>query len=256
MRVVFLADAHLKGPGEPEQAKLTRFLAALRGRKGEASDVAGGGPVIDRLVIAGDFFDFWFARGTRVYPGFRPILDRLAALKRQGVRITICEGNHDFSLKAYFTDHMGIEVHTEAVTMTIDGRRILVAHGDTVDRSNRRYLALRRFLRSAFARGLQRLLPLRLLWGIARVSSRVSKGMTDASHDRLAEIMHRFARDKFQEGYDVVILGHCHRAALVEERLAGRETLFATLGDWSTHDTYLLGDEGRFTLSRIATPPA
>lgn len=249
MRVLFLADSHLKGPGEPEQVKLSRFLSTLRGRKGASPK--GEGVVIDQLVIAGDFFDFWFARGAMVYPGFQPILERLASLKGEGVRIILCEGNHDFDLAAFFTVRMGIEVHPEATTLAIDGRRIWVAHGDTVDRSNGRYLALRRFLRSAFARGLQRLVPLRMLWGIARLSSRVSKGITDASHDRLAEIMHRFAAGKFQEGYDVVILGHCHRAALIEERLDERETLFATLGDWTTHNTYLLGDNGRFRLHRF-----
>lgn len=251
MRAVFLADAHLKGPGAPEQERVARFLARLRGRGGRPLPTDSEAPLaIDRLVIAGDFFDFWFARGERVYPGFQPVLDRLAALQEEGVRITLCEGNHDFSLAGYFAGGPAIEVHPEWAVLNLDGQRIWVSHGDTVDQSNRRYLALRRFLRSPLARGLQRSLPLSLLWRIARVSSQMSKGMTDASHDRLAEIMHRFAREKFQEGYDAVILGHCHRPLLIAERFGGKETVFATLGDWATHETYLLFQEGRFSLVR------
>lgn len=251
MRAVFLADAHLKGPGAAEQDRIARFFARLRGRGGRPLPPAcGDSLVIDRLVIAGDFFDFWFARGERIYPGFRPVLDRMKALRTEGVRITLCEGNHDFSLTDYFAGAPGVEVYPEWAEMNLDGQRVWVSHGDTVDQSNRRYLALRRFLRSPLARGLQRSLPLSLLWRIARVSSQMSKGMTDASHDRLAEVMHRFAREKFQQGYDAVILGHCHRPLLIAERLGGRETFFATLGDWTTHETYLLFQEGQFSLVR------
>lgn len=250
MTAVFLADTHLKGPGEPEQARVAHFLARLRGSGGPLPPASGDPLAIDRIVIAGDFFDFWFARGKRVYPGFRPVLDRMKALQKEGVRITLCEGNHDFSLADYFTGEPGVEVHPEWAEMDLDGQRIWVSHGDTVDQTNRRYLALRRFLRSPLARGLQRSLPLSLLWRIARFSSRMSKGMTGASHERMAEIMHRFARGKFQEGYDAVILGHCHRPLLVEERFGGKETVFATLGDWTTHETYLLCQEGRFSMVR------
>lgn len=252
MKTIFLADAHLKGPGEPEQDKIARLFDTIRGRGGDLGAHLHGDPlIIDRLVIAGDFFDFWFSRGTRVYPGFQPIIDRIAVLKEEGVKITFCEGNHDFSLEPYFAGRLGIEVYPEWMEMAIDGHRILISHGDTVDQSNRRYLALRCFLRSALARGLQRCLPLSLLWGIARFSSKMSKGMTDASHDRIAEIMHRFALAKFQEGYDGVVLGHCHKPLLIEERFGGKKAIFATLGDWTTHDTYLLYDNSLFSLVRF-----
>ncbi len=76
--------------------------------------------------------------------------------------------------------------------LIIDGLRILVSHGDTVDRGNRKYLALRGFLRSPFACRLQQLLPLVFLWRLARLSSEMSKEMSRESADRLAELMHRF----------------------------------------------------------------
>ncbi len=253
MKAIFLSDAHLKGPGDAAHGKLTRFFDRLRGRGGIGRIPAPEDAImVDHLIIAGDFFDFWFARGDTIYPGFRQMVEQIAALKREGVRISFCEGNHDFFLEEYFSGRLGIEVYPEWADFEIDGRRILVSHGDTVDRGNRRYLALRGFLRSPFLYRLQGLLPLRMLWGAARLSSRMSKEMSGESEERLAEIMHRFAQGKFQEGYDAVILGHCHKPFLSEELHGGRRKTFATLGDWITRDSYLLCDDGRFSLNRFS----
>jgi UDP-2,3-diacylglucosamine hydrolase len=254
MTAIFLSDAHLKGPADPAHQRLIRFFEGFRGR-----ETAGGRKIsderltVDHLIIAGDFFDFWFARGDVIYPGFQQMVDRIAALKGEGVRISLCEGNHDFFLKDYFPGRLGFDVYPEWAEFTIDGLRILISHGDTVDRGNRRYLVLRGFLRSSFARQLQRLLPLKFLWRVARLSSDMSKGMSDASEDRLAEIMHRFAREKFREGYDAVILGHCHKPLFRQEQCDGRQKTFVTLGDWTTHGTYLSCDDGCFSLNRF--PP-
>jgi UDP-2,3-diacylglucosamine hydrolase len=252
MRAIFLADAHLKGPGDPVHPKLIRFFGRLRGRgDDDGRSISDDALVVDQLVIAGDFFDFWFGRGDAVYPGFQPVIDRIAVLKKQGVRVCLCEGNHDFFLGDYFTGRLGIEVYPEWAEFEIDGLRVLVSHGDTVDRGNRKYLALRRFLRSRFTRALQRLLPLKLLWRLARLSSEMSKEMSGESQDRLAEIMHRFALGKFQEGYDAVILGHCHKPILREALYDERRKTFATLGDWMANDSYLSCDDGRFSMNRF-----
>jgi UDP-2,3-diacylglucosamine hydrolase len=252
MKTVFLSDAHLKGPGYAGQVKLLRFFDRIRGRGGTGSGGSAAGILtLDHLIIAGDFFDFWFGRGDAINPGFQPIVDRMVALKREGVRISLCEGNHDFSLADYFSQKLEIDVYPEWAEFTLDGLRILVSHGDTVDRGNRKYLALRGFLRSSFARLLQRLFPLALLWRLARLSSEMSKEMSRESQDRLAELMYRFALEKFHEGYDAVILGHCHKPLLRETLSGDRGKTFVTLGDWITHDSYLLFDEGRFTLQRF-----
>jgi UDP-2,3-diacylglucosamine hydrolase len=251
MRAIFLSDAHLKGPDDAAHPKLIRFFDRLQGRGDGGRSIHADALVVDHLVIAGDFFDFWLGRGDAVYPGFQPVIDRMAVLKQQGVRICLCEGNHDFFLGEYFTGRLGIEVYPEWAEFDIDGYRVLVSHGDTVDRGNRKYLALRRFLRSRFSRALQRLLPLKLLWRLARLSSEMSKEMSGESQDRLVEIMHRFAIGKFQEGYDAVILGHCHKPILREAIYDGRPKTFATLGDWAAGDSYLSYHDDRFSLNRF-----
>ncbi len=47
-----------------------------------------------------------------------------------------------------------------------------------------------------------------------------------------------------------MVLGHCHEPQIRETRLAGRPKPFAILGEWDGEGTYLLYDNGRFTLNR------
>ncbi len=256
MKAVFLSDAHLKRFQDPGYRALIDFLGRLKnaGDRGKTKNDPSHAiespsiPVTD-LFLAGDIFDFWFSKKMRIYPHYEEIVGRFVALKEQGVAIHFCEGNHDFFLKGYFSDRQGMTVYEDWAVIEDGGRKILLSHGDLVDSSNIRYLKLRKTLRSPLLYQLQRLLPLAVLWGIARGSSSVSKEYMNGAEEKIAQTMRRFAHDKFQEGFDAVILGHCHRPLLEESMMGGKPRVFVTLGDWVRHNSYLYYDEGRFSLN-------
>ena len=235
MRAIFLSDAHLKSGEDRGYQYIVRFLDTLKGG-------------IDCLFVVGDFFDFWFCRDGKVYPGFSPVIEKLAELKHQGSTIYFCEGNHDFYLEDYLTKVLGISVFTEWADIDLDGRRILVAHGDTVDRENKKYLFLRKLLRSGFIARVQGIVPLALLWGIARASSAMSKELSVESKYLIAGKMEAFALKRLHDDFDAVIFGHCHVPLLKEFDIRGRMKTFVTLGDWIRHFSYLLYEDNRFTL--------
>jgi UDP-2,3-diacylglucosamine hydrolase len=256
MKAIFLSDVHIKSRSDPGYQKCMQLFASLRGRGVESGHSGDANViVIDLLAIAGDFFDFWFEKEGCIYPEFRPVVESLVQLRQSGIRICLCEGNHDFFLADYFSRKLGIEVYPGDAEFVLDGLRCLVSHGDTVDRKNRKYLALRRLLRSSFAYRLQRALPLSWLWQIARFSSKVSKDRfgNDADAGRLIDVMSRFAIEKYREGFDAVIFGHCHTPSFREEQIGGGRRIFVTLGDWITHHNYLLYENGHFTLNRFLT---
>ncbi len=234
MKAIFLADAHLKNADDDGYRHLLHFLDTMQ--------------AVDNLFIAGDFFDFWFCRGRRVYPEFRCIIEKLVDLKERGVRIVFCEGNHDFYLGSYFSESLGMTVFTEWANIDLDGQKILISHGDTVDESDRRYLLLRKILRSGLLYRIQRNVPLVLLWKIARLSSIISKELSNESQNWLATKMEVFSQEKFKEGYDAVIMGHCHKPQIKEYIVDGRRKTFATLGDWVRHHSYLYYENGHFAL--------
>ena len=235
MKAVFLSDAHLKREHDCGYQKLLRFFSTIRSG-------------IDHLFIAGDFFDFWFCANGRIYPEYVTVISELRELQKSGVRVHFCEGNHDFSLASYFTGQLGMDVFTEWADIVLDGLRILLSHGDTVDTTNTSYLFLRRVLRTRLFGRVQKNIPSFVRWKMAELSSNMSKGLTEESKDQLAEKMNSFSIVKFHQSYDAVILGHCHKPILRQYVIDGREKTFATLGDWVEYYSYLLFDEGRFVL--------
>ena len=259
MKAIFIADAHLKHAKDRTHGALMLFLGRLKadGQEGGRRRDADGREDTDAifvtdLFLVGDMFDFWFSRGERIYPAFREVVDRLKYLKEQGVVIHLCEGNHDFFLREYFSEHLGMNVYEDWTVIERNGRRIMVGHGDLVDQTNTRYLRLRKFLRSRLVFRMQRLLPLNMLWTIARWSSSVSKEVMNGAEERIAEAMRLFSREKFHEGIDAVILGHCHRPQLLDQVVGGKRKVLCTLGDWVRHDAYLYFNEGEFFLRTFA----
>ncbi len=261
MKVLFIADAHLRFRNDHGYRRLMEFLGCLRGKgscrgkiEGQEGDCRQGeGKIggIDDLYILGDFFDFWFSEGTSIYPEFRDVVEALAELKERGIRVHLCEGNHDFFLADYFARHLGLEVIRDWATINLDGRRVLISHGDTVDGRNKKYLLLRKVLRSSFFYRLQRVMPVALLWSVARVSSHLSKELTEETADALALKMRLFARRKFRDDFDAVILGHTHHHLVEECNVNGSKKTLALLGDWVRHYSYLCYEDGEFTLGNF-----
>jgi UDP-2,3-diacylglucosamine hydrolase len=264
MKIIFISDAHLKKRDTKSYKSLMAFLDTLKGREnGNGKRNATGGDVkkcignikgVDDLYILGDLFDLWFSEDAIIYPEYRAAVEKLLELKDQGIRIHICEGNHDFFLADYFAGQLGVEVIKDWAAIDLEGRRTLISHGDTVDERNRRYLLLRRFLRSSFVYKLQRVLPVSFLWKVAQISSKLSKELTAETADALAEKMRRFSLRKFRDGFDAVILGHCHKHFIEDRVVNGNRKTFAILGDWNRHRSYLCYEDGAFTLSSFQAP--
>ena len=235
MKAVFISDSHLRNGKDARYQRMLSFLEQLQ------DDV-------DDLFVAGDFFDFWFCRNGNIYPPFREVVGKLLDLRNRGIRIHLFEGNHDFSLGPCFQGKNHVDVFPGWAEFTLDGERVLISHGDTVDTANVRYLMLRKILRSRTFGQVESLMPSSVLWKIAAWSSSISKGLTLESRTVLAEKMRTFARKKFEEGFDAVVLGHCHLPLLEHYDIRGRRKTFAVLGDWIEHFSYLLFEEGTYRL--------
>ena len=233
VRAVFLSDAHLGLPEDPHYRRMLAFLEGLEG--------------VSDLFLLGDVFAYWMGFG-RAPARYAPVVERLARLHEGGVRIHYVEGNHDMDVGRFFTRHLGADVHPERMEITLCGRRLLLMHGDTVDRNDRGYRFLRAFLRSLPMKALTRVLAPETVLKVAdRYTLHKAGRVYAASH--LPALMEAYARERWEEGYDGVVMGHCHSPAFVTETRDGREVFYCNLGDWLTKFTYLAldGEGPRFT---------
>jgi len=252
MKAVFISDAHLRKFSDERYKKLLNFLDYVK--KGEIpaqvnNNVKGKVPGnIDDLYIAGDLFDFWFCRKEKINPEFKPMIDKLIELKEKGIRVHLSEGNHDFFMGEYFSDVLGMKVFEEMTNAKLDNLNVLIAHGDTADSDNTRYLLFRKILRSRTFYNIQRLIPSSISWTLAGLTSTASKELTVEDGDALVKKMASFALARFQENYDAVILGHCHVPSLNDYTIEGKKKTFVTLGDWINYYSFLYYEGGNFFL--------
>ncbi len=224
----FISDVHLgfdtRHAPQREQERETRLLEFLRAIRDDA----------ERLIIAGDLFDFWFEYRDVIPRGSLRVLGRLQELTDHGVEVRYLAGNHDFWIGNFFDDDLGVRVEKEAFELNLNGKRFYIGHGDGLAKNDTGYLILRRLLRNRFAIMLYSLLHPRISFGIARRVSKTSRDYTGAKDYGEGDGMKEFAARQIARGYDYVLLGHRHVPAY-EPMGKG---VYVNLGDWMTHFTY------------------
>ncbi|MEN8687800.1 MAG: UDP-2,3-diacylglucosamine diphosphatase [Desulfuromonadales bacterium] len=233
MRAIFVADAHLRKPGDPNYLMMLDFLEEQRGRT-------------DILVLLGDIFEFWIGK-RRVIADHVPLIDALERLHRQGTQLVYVEGNHDFHLGPVFTERLACQVLPDGGSIELDGKKVYLAHGDLANPDDAGYRRLRRLFRSGLVRILIRTLPNVLLLGMAALASSLSKQSNGGKRDKwpAREMLKPYAEAILATGQQAVVIGHFHQP--FHEKLGDGELI--ALGDWITQFSYAVYENHAFTLT-------
>ena len=196
---------------QPQSFLYTSFLKALEEPQFET----------DQVVFAGDIFDLLVGDSDHFREKNAGFLQALQTLDQKGVKLFYIEGNHDFHLKSFLK---GIKVHfeNEAVIFSVDssnGKKMFyIGHGDLVNEEDVGYLRLRGLFRSKPVQMLADFLPgvwiekMGDIWSrpLAQKADEIPENWDPAQLQKLREIYRRFAEGKRSQGFDYVILGHCH----------------------------------------------
>ena len=78
MKDIFLADAHLRRPGDTNYQKLLEFIGSLEGNT-------------RTLYLLGDIFEFWVGYRHVVFTAYLPLLEALRRLRKTGTEIVFIE---------------------------------------------------------------------------------------------------------------------------------------------------------------------
>lgn len=220
----FVSDAHL-GAGTPDEelAKSEKLHAFW-----DHVLTAGGD-----LVIVGDLFDFWF-EFRHAIPSAH--FDHLAALRRlveAGRKVTYVAGNHDFWAGRFFKEQLGIAFQPEEYSLELDGKHVVIAHGDGWLPSEHGYRFMRRVLRHPFTIRLGQMISPDLGYPFARWLSGQSRGKHRLDPQNFAAYGD-VARERVGGGVDILITGHLHEV----RHLRWPEGEWMVTGDWIRHFTF------------------
>jgi UDP-2,3-diacylglucosamine hydrolase len=235
-RTYFFSDVHLGlGSKEDDRRKEQRLIRFLDMVKHDGS----------ALFILGDLFDYWFEYKSVVPKGYFRLLAKFAELRNRGIQISYVVGNHDFWLKDYLVDELGIKIHAEPIVETMGGKKFYLHHGDGLLKNDAGYRLLKRVLRSKFNIFFFSLLHPDLTSWIARWSSKKSRAYTSKKSFESNDMI-EFAKKKIGEGFDVVMMGHNHQSQFRE---LGKG-VYVNLGDWIHENTYAVFDGSKIQLKK------
>jgi UDP-2,3-diacylglucosamine hydrolase len=235
-KTYFFSDAHLGlGSQEEDRQKELRLIRFLNFAQRDAA----------QIYIVGDLFDYWFEYKTVVPKNYFRLFAKLTELRDQNIRLFFIAGNHDFWVKDYFHDELGMEIHRHPVATDIGGKKFLIHHGDGLLKDDLGYKILKKILRSKINIFLFSLIHPDITGWLARWSSRTSRQYT-SNRKYESSGMTDFAARKIQEGYDFVVMGHNH----VPTCQTIGNGVYVNLGDWIFENTYAVFDGKKLQLKK------
>lgn len=231
-KLFFASDFHLGAPDfKSSRERQTRIIAWLDYIADEAA----------AIFLVGDIFDFWFEYKQVIPKGQLPFLAKLSQLRDQGIPILFFTGNHDLWMRDYFTNELGIPVYSHPIEILVEGKKILVGHGDGLGPGDPTYKMLKKVFTNSLAQWLFRWIHpdigvrLAKAWsGKSRISNANKNEQRFLGEDEWLWTYCKELEEKTT--HDFYIFGHRH---LPLQLPVGKAATYFNLGEWVSQYTYL-----------------
>lgn len=240
-KLYFASDFHLGAPN-PETSKL-RERKIIRWLDSVADDAAA-------IFLVGDIFDFWFEYGEVIPKGFIPFISKISQLRDRKIPIFFFTGNHDLWMRDYFTTELGIPVYHNPIELSVEGKIILVGHGDGLGPGDKSYKFLKKVFTNPVSNWLFRWFHPDFGVKLARSWSSHSR-ITNTAKDEgrfLGDdewLWHYCKEIQASQHHDYYIFGHRH---LPLELPVGEKATYFNMGEWVSQYTFLEFDGKKVTL--------
>jgi UDP-2,3-diacylglucosamine hydrolase len=240
MTTLFVSDLHLSHQ-RPDKLSLFKSFLSEPAKKADA------------LYILGDLFeDFWIGCDDTLPPN----PEITAALRdfsnHTDTQLFIMCGNRDFHLNDAFAKETGCTLITDPTEIVLDGKKVLLMHGDTLCTDDVKYQKWRKFITHPFIKWVYSIMPYALRKKIARnvrsyaadAVQKKSPEITDVTQSAVLKTINNF-------NIDTLIHGHTHRKAMHKVECGERLAQRIVLGDWYEDDCVLIHDETGYNFERI-----
>jgi UDP-2,3-diacylglucosamine pyrophosphatase LpxH len=237
-RTVFISDIHLGTKGCQAELLLDFIKTAE----------------FDTLYLVGDIIDMWRLKQRWWWPAaHNTVVRRIMKMASRGTRVVFIPGNHDDGARQFAGHEFGgIEIALNATHTTVDGRHLLVCHGDQYDLVVQHH----RLLSKAGAVAYDLLLVVNRWWNRWRAFRGQPYYSLSAdikqSVKKVCQFVSNFEQELVAEarrgGFHGVVCGHIHKSAC-EADVGGAGIAYYNCGDWVESCTALVEhDDGRIEL--------
>lgn len=205
-QTIFLSDLHL-GSKSAQAELLLDFLKHNHAHK---------------IYLVGDIVDGWQLKKGWYWPqAHNDVVQKILRAARKGSRVIYIPGNHDEFARDYAgLTFGGIEVASEFIHETVNGRKYLIMHGDQFDIvvCNARWLALLGDWAYQLAIVANTWFnKLRKIYGVGYWSlSAWAKMKVKNAVNFIGDFEKTLAAEARRRGFDGVICGHIHHAIIRE----------------------------------------
>ena len=234
-KIYFASDFHL---GVPDYASsLAREKQIVRRLESIRHDAHS-------VFLLGDIFDFWFEYKHTIPKGYIRLLGKLAELRDEGIPVHFFTGNHDMWMFDYFPKELGIPIHRRPALLLVEGKRLLIGHGDGLGPGDNTYKVLKKFFNSGVCQWLFARIHPNLGISIANAwsrKSRITNNERDEKFERPEkEFLWVYCSDVEREAHhDYYIFGHRH---LPLDLSVGDNSRYINLGEWVHFKTFAAYD--------------
>lgn len=228
---VFISDLHLHADSTQSDRLFGMFMEYMPEK-------------LERLFILGDLFEYWIGDDdTSSY--HQKIIQQLATLADQGVKLYIITGNRDFLLGKKFLKATHAIKLSDPYPLRLYNRSMVIMHGDLLCTADTDYLRLRRYTHNRLIQWLFLHTPLclrrRLAHKLRQKSQQHTRQKSAASLDVTEEGVNAIFQ-VFTRQY--LIHGHTHKPGT---HYINKDQQRIVLGAWH--------EEGSMVLCNEETPP-
>ena len=237
MTIVFISDLHLDDSRPSATKHFLELLSKLKSSK------------IEKLYILGDFLEYWVGDDD-------PSIcakESFQSLKEASdyFDIYIMHGNRDFLISDNFAKIHKINLIKDPTLVTINEKKIILMHGDTLCTDDKKYQEFRNTVRNPVwqAQILKKPLSERLeLASKLRNESKIEvelkdEFIMDINNDEVKNIFIKF-------NVDEIIHGHTHRPNIHQMKVKDKYVRRIVLGDWYKRSFVLYYDQKGIRIDR------
>lgn len=232
MTTLFISDLHL-GDNHPETLSLfEKFI------KEQASQA-------QTLYILGDLFEVWVGDDDASKTA-QTVAELLKSLSDQGTKVYYIHGNRDFLLGPAYAARCGMTVLPDPTEIEIDGKNILLTHGDLLCTDDVEYQKLRRLVRKPWVQKLFLLLPRKLRESIGETLRKESNKAHRYKAESDTDVSPLTVMSWFEQYPEVTVMihGHTHKPYHHQVKYSHRYVL----GAWDIKPVILVMAGGQIIL--------